>query len=385
LDVKFHFMQSKLPEVGTTIFTTMSALANKHNAINLSQGFPDFSIDEQLKNDVIEGLKNNEIQYAPMTGRQDLREAIAHKIFMQHNISLNPNTEITITAGATQAIFSVIAALINPGDEVILFDPAYDCYAPSVKLFGGKPIHLKLDYPHFTINWDEVQKKVNKKTKLMITNNPHNPTGAVWSSDDLSELEKVISTHPQLYLLSDEVYEHLNFLGEHQSILKRENLRKKSFAVYSFGKTFHATGWKIGYCVAPENLTTELRKVHQFNVFSVNTTIQYALAKYLNDADNWQSVNKLYETKKSLFLDAMKSSRFLPIPCNGTYFCLFDYSSISSERDVEFSKRLTTEHKVASIPISVFYQDNTDNKILRFCFAKKDETLLNAAERLCKI
>lgn len=378
-------MESKLPNVGTTIFTTMSALANECGAINLSQGFPNFPIDSRLKDFVIEGLKNEQVQYAPMPGRLDLRQEISKKISAQHNVVVDADAEITITAGATQAIFSAIAAVINHGDEVILFDPAYDCYDPSIILFGGIPIHLKLKFPSFQINWEEVESKINSKTKLIIVNNPHNPAGSVWTKNDLDALEKIVLKFPHLYIISDEVYEHLQYTGAHQSVLKNEIIRAKSFVTYSFGKTFHVTGWKLGYCVAPKNMTTEFRKVHQFNVFCVNNTIQYAVAQYLNKTNEWQNLSGFYKTKRDLFLNAMKPSQFKALNCDGTYFCLFDYSSMSNENDVDFAKRLTREFGVATIPVSVFYEDVTDNKVIRLCFAKTDETLLNAAEKLCKI
>lgn len=378
-------MQSKLPDVGTTIFTVMSGLANEHNAINLSQGFPNFKIDEKLRNFVIEGLMNEHVQYAPMAGRLDLREEIAKKIFTQHAVSVNPADEITVTAGATQAIFSAVAALVQLGDEVILFDPSYDCYAPSVALFGGKSIHLKLAFPDYTINWNEVEERINSKTKAIIINNPNNPSGSVLTQTDILALEKVILNNPQIYIVSDEVYEHLQFSGEHQSVLKSEILRAKSFVTYSFGKTFHVTGWKLGYCIAPVDLSIEFRKIHQFNVFCVNNTMQYAAARYLNVTNEWMNLSNFYKEKRDLFLNLMKESRFKALRCDGTYFCLFDYSDISNEGDLDFVKRLTSEFKVAAIPVSAFYADLTDNKVIRLCFAKTDETLFKAAEKLCKI
>ena len=378
-------IEPKLPDVGTTIFTVMSGLANEYNAINLSQGFPDFKIDPGLKNFVVEALDKDQVQYAPMPGRMDLREAISAKIHQQHGISVDPHTEITITAGATQAIYCSIAAVIRPGDEVILFDPAYDCYDPAVRLHGGKTVHLKLTYPNYGIDWDELDTTVNDKTRMLILNNPHNPSGSIWSEDDLLQLERLMEKYPKLILISDEVYEHIQFTGQHQSVLKSELLRQRSFVTYSFGKTFHVTGWKIGYCVAPPNFTRELRSNFQFNVFCVNNTMQYALAKYMENSLSWQSIASFYQTKKYLFRNAMGPSRFRPLNCDGTYFCLYDFSEISNASDTEFAKRLTIEHGVAAIPVSVFYGDRTDNKVVRFCFAKEDVTLLNAAERLCRI
>ena len=378
-------MISKLPKVGTTIFSVMSALANEHEAVNLSQGFPDFPIDDRLKAYVIEGLDQNQVQYAPMPGRLDLRVAISDKLKQQHGIEVDFNTEITITAGATQAIYTAITAVINEGDEVMLFDPAYDCYDPTIRVNKGIPIHLKLVHPTYHINWDEVRNKVTEKTKLIITNNPHNPCGSVWTADDIVELEKLVQDNPQLMVLSDEVYEHIQFNDDHQSVLKSEVLRERSFVTYSFSKSMHVTGWKLGYCVAPELYTKEFRKIHQYLVFCANNTMQFAVAKYLNAGESWKEVMPMYRSKKELFLDRIKASRFKPLACSGTYFCLLDYSEISSLSDVEFAKELTVKHGVAVIPVSVFYQDQTDQKVIRICFAKQDETLIKAAELLCKI
>jgi methionine aminotransferase len=378
-------IQSKLPDVGTTIFTVMSALASEHNAINLSQGFPNFKIDERLKELVKKALDDEQVQYAPMPGRLDLREQLAAKMFVQHEVALDPVNEITIAAGATQAIYSAIAAVVKVGDEVILFDPAYDCYDPSIRLHGGVPVHLKLTFPDYKINWDEVNERISDKTRMIIVNNPHNPAGTVWTKKDVAALEEICLKYPELLIISDEVYEHIQFEGEHQSVLKSEIIRKRAFVTYSFGKTFHVTGWKVGYTVAPKELTQELRKMHQFNVFCVNNTIQAALAEYFNTGSEWEEVSAFYKHKRDLFLDGMNKSRFKALNCEGTYFCLFDYSSISDEKDIDFAKRMTIEHKVASIPVSVFYEDNTDNKVVRFCFAKEDETLTKAIVELCKI
>lgn len=378
-------IQSKLPQVGTTIFTVMSALANEHGAINLSQGFPDFPVSEKLKNYVRDAMLANQMQYAPMAGRQDLRQAIATSIEQRHLVKLNSETEITITAGATQAIFSAMAALIQPGDEVILFDPAYDCYDPTVILFGGKPIHIPLSFPGFSIDWDRVENTITEQTKLIVLNNPNNPAASVWTETDLKSLESILEKHPQLYVISDEVYELIQFEGIHQSVLRNELIKNRAFVVYSFGKSLHVTGWKIGYCIAPPNLTSEFRKVHQFNVFCVNNTMQYAISQFLQEPDALTGISSMYHSKRKLFLDAISGSRFTPVPGFGTYFCLLNYNEISLENDVEFARRLTIEYKVASIPLSVFYQNKTDHKLLRFCFAKQDQTLLSAAEKLCKI
>lgn len=378
-------MISKIPDTGTSIFTVMSAMANEYGAINLSQGFPDFTIDTHLENAVLNALKAGHVQYAPMAGRLDLREQISNLIFQRYNLSVHPDSEITITAGATQAIFTAIATLVNPGDEVIMFDPAYDCYDPSVKVFGGIPVHLKLNHPNYAINWDEVEKKVTDKTRIIITNNPHNPCGSVWTEDDLHRLEKIVSRYKNLYVISDEVYEYIQFNKQHYTVLKNDLLRSRSFVVFSFGKTLHVTGWKLGYCISPPALTAEFRKVHQFNVFCVNNTIQAGVTDYLAKHMNAASIADFYQKKRDLFLQAISKSKFKPLACHGTYFCLLDYSSISNQSDVDFAKQLIQKIGVASIPVSVFYKDQTDQHVLRFCFAKKDETLLKASEKLCSL
>jgi methionine aminotransferase len=378
-------MQSKLPHTGTTIFSVMSALAAEHKAINLSQGFPDFPISDELKNLVKIALDENQVQYAPMPGRLDLRNQISNLTTAKHGFTPDPETEITITAGATQAIFTAIACLIQPGDEVIMFDPAYDCYDPSVLVFGAKPVHLKLRFPDFSVDWNELDKKINSKTRLLIFNNPHNPAGSVWTPEDLIQLEKILIKHKHLFVISDEVYEYIQFEGTHQSVLKNELIRSRSFVMYSFGKTLHVTGWKLGYCIAPAELTKEFRKIHQFNVFCVNNTMQYAVSKYLENKPDLESIASFYQKKRDLFLNAIRQSAFKPLNCSGTYFCLLDFSALSQTPDLDFAKKLTTDFGVAAIPISVFYEDKTDQSVLRFCFAKQDETLLNAAEKLCKI
>jgi len=378
-------IDSKLPNTAISIFSVMSALAHENQAINLSQGFPNFNIDEKLKDCVKKALDDEIVQYAPMPGRLDLREELAKKAYEQHEVTLNPDTEITISAGATQAIYSAIAAVVSIGDEVILFDPAYDCYDPSIRLHGGIPIHLNLTFPEYKIDWSNVNAKISDKTKMIIVNNPQNPSGSVWDNSDLIELEKLCQKFPNLLVLSDEVYEHIQFEGQHQSVLKNDFLRERSFVTYSFGKTFHVTGWKIGYCIAPPALTAELRKMHQYNVFCVNNTIQSALANYLNQDKKWQDVLPLYSSKRNQFMSGMERSKFKPLNCDGTYFCLYNYSAISDESDVDFTKRMTIENKVAAIPVSVFYKDKTDNKVIRFCFAKTEETINEAILKLCKI
>jgi methionine aminotransferase len=364
----------------------MSQLAKQHNALNLSQGFPDFKTSDELNKLVFKYMQSGYNQYAPMQGVPELREAIAMKMERLYNIKYQPETEITVTAGATQAIFTAIAALINEGDEVMIFTPAYDCYTPAVEIFGGNPVYVQLHAPEYRINWEEVKKLYNRKVKLIIINTPHNPTGAILSAQDMMKLEKLIKDSDTI-VLSDEVYEHIIFDGyEHQSIARFPELARRSIAVYSFGKTFHNTGWKIGYCVAPENIMQEFRKVHQYNVFSCNTPIQYALAEYLQNEEHYLYLSEFYQKKRDLFNQSIETSRFRIHPSAGTYFQLLDYRDISDEKDVDFAVRLTKEYKIASIPVSVFYnKPPEDTFVLRFCFAKEDETLLKAAEILCKI
>lgn len=374
--------ESKLPNVETSIFSVMSALANLEGAINLSQGFPDFPIDVELKKKVIEGLAAEQVQYAPMPGRLDLRTEIANKMEVQHGLRFNPETDITITSGATQAIYSAITAFVDAGDEVILFDPAYDCYDPTIRLNGGKPIHLELKFPTYHIDWKEVEESISVKTRMIIINNPHNPTGSVLSKADLDALEKVLLRNPNILLLSDEVYEHMQYETNHKSVLSRSAIYKQTITTYSFGKTFHVTGWKLGYAVAPKHLTEELRKVHQYQVFCANNTMQYAIASYLKSGNHWAEVSEFYQKKRNLLLHEMVGSKLKALPCDGTYFILFDYSAISDENDVAFAKRITKEYKVATIPVSVFYQNKTDHKVVRICFAKQDETIRKAAKIL---
>ena len=376
---------SKLPKVGTTIFTKMSAMANKHEALNLSQGFPDFPIDPKLIDCTLKAMKSGYNQYAPMPGLVGLREAIAEKIEDAYSIAYHPETEITITSGATQAIFTAMAAFVKEEDEVIIFTPAYDCYQPAIELLGGKPVFVQLKSPDYKINWEEVKKLISQRTRMIIINTPHNPTGTLLSEEDLKELEK-ITAHSEIIILSDEVYEHIVFDGQkHASICRNKGLADRSIAVFSFGKTFHITGWKMGYCIGPKQLMVEFRKVHQFNVFSSNHPLQHALTEYLNDSENYLSLGSFYQKKRDVFLSAITGSRFKVIPSKGTYFQLLDYSSISDENDVMFAERLVHEYKIASIPVSVFYNSPLDEKVLRFCFAKKEQTLEEVAKILSKI
>ncbi len=378
-------IKSKLPNVGTTIFTVMSQLASKHDAINLSQGFPNFTIDQKLIELVHHAMLKGHNQYAPMPGLLSLREAIAHKTNSLYGSNYHPETEVTVTDGATQAIFTAIAACVSKGDEVIIFKPAYDSYEPAITLFGGTVVPIQLSAPNFTIDWQEVASKINSKTKMVIINTPHNPGGAVLSKEDMLQLEKLLSG-TNIILLSDEVYEHIVFDGqEHQSAARFAGLAERTFITASFGKTFHTTGWKMGYCIAPKALMEEFRKVHQFNVFCCNHPMQYALAEYLKTPNNYLSLSSFYQEKRDTFLSLIKDSRFSYIPSKGTYFQLLNYTTITDENDIKFAERLTKEHKIASIPVSVFNLNQQDDKVLRFCFAKTDETLKRAAEVLCKI
>ncbi|MBK8655250.1 MAG: pyridoxal phosphate-dependent aminotransferase [Haliscomenobacter sp.] len=376
---------SKLPNVGTTIFTVMSALAEKHGAINLAQGFPDFSPSERLVRLVADYLEKGYNQYAPMAGVPALRERIVEKIAGLYGPSLDPIHEVTITAGGTQAIFTAIAAFVHPGDEVILFEPAYDSYRPSIELAGGTAKAYELEAPGFRPDWEKFKRLISSRTRMIVINTPHNPSGTVLQQEDLLKLEQLLQG-TDILVLSDEVYEHLIFDGrQHQSILRFPGLRERGLAVYSFGKTFHATGWKIGYCVAPAALMTEFRKVHQFNVFSVNTPIQHALADFMKDPHEYLGLGAFYHFKRDFFLDAMEGSRLKPLTCEGTYFLLCDYSAVSEEPDVEFARRMTVEYGVAAIPVSVFYQSPREERIIRLCFAKQDETLEKAGRLLRKI
>jgi methionine aminotransferase len=376
---------SKLPNVGTTIFTVMSQLATKENAINLSQGFPNFPSDPKLIEMVQQALRENYNQYAPMPGALILREAIAEKMELLYQRTYNPETEITVTAGATQAIFTIISAFVRPNDEVIIFTPAYDCYAPAVEVHGGKVIPIQLKETAFSMDWNEVRSKITTKTKLMIINTPHNPSGTVLSKADMLELSSILE-NTNIILLSDEVYEHIIFDGaQHQSAALYPKLAERAFIIASFGKTFHNTGWRMGYCVAPKALMDEFRKIHQFNVFSVNHPMQIGIGTYLKNPENYVGLPAFFQRKRDFFLDKIKDSRFTWKPSQGTYFQVLSYEHITDELDTEFAKRLTREHKIASIPLSVFNTNKEDHKLLRFCFAKTEETLAQAAEILNKI
>lgn len=379
-----HFT-SKLPQTGTTIFTVMSALAAEHNAINLSQGFPDFESSAELTGLVCDAMKKGYNQYAPMAGVMQLREVISEKIASLHGTTYHPESEITITAGGTQAIFTIISAFVKTGDEVIVFKPAYDCYEPAIQLNGGKVISVQLRAPGYQVDWNEVRNLINDKTKMVIINTPNNPTGTVFSKDDMKQLSSILED-TNILLLSDEVYEHLIFDGnEHQSAARFPALAERAFIVSSFGKTFHNTGWKIGYCVAPIELMKIFRQVHQFNVFCVNHPVQIALAAYLKNPDTYLTLPDFYQQKRDFFVKRIETSRFKILPCQGTYFQLLDYSAITDEKDTDFAIRLTKEYKLASIPVSVFNENKFDQKLLRFCFAKKDGTLKRSGDILSEV
>jgi methionine transaminase len=378
-------INSKLPKVGTTIFTVMSKLATENKAFNLSQGFPDFPIDKKLIEAVNNAMLEGHNQYAPMQGLPALRERLVGKMKSSYGIEYDAEAEITITSGGTEAIYSAISAFVREGDEVLIFTPAYDCYDPAVVLSGGKSIFVQLNYPDFSINWKEVKKLVNRKTRMIIINTPHNPSGTVLKKADLKELEK-ITKNTDIIILSDEVYEHIIFDREiHQSVCLFPGLAERSIIVYSFGKMFHITGWKMGYALAPSNLMVEFRKAHQFIVFSSNMPAQVAFNEYLKDESHYLELSGFYQEKRNYFCNGLKGSRFTFIPSAGTYFQLLNYSKISEEKDTDFAIRLTKENKVASIPVSVFYNKEVDHKVLRFCFAKKKETLDKALEILQKV
>ena len=378
-------LSSKLPGMGTTIFTVMSALANEHGAINLSQGFPNFDCSNRLKGLVEKYMRLGYNQYAPMPGVPALRNRIAKKIESLYGMSVDPETEITITAGATQALYCAISAFIRPDDEVILIEPAYDCYRPAVDVNGGIPVTYEMNAPDFKVEWRLLERLITWKTRMIVVNTPHNPTGKIFKKSDWVELQRIAEDR-DILVLCDEAYEHIVFDGdEHRSLLRYPKIYERGLAVFSFGKTLHATGWKLGCIVAPPDLTKEFRKVHQFNVFAVNTPMQHAVAEFFEDPGEYLALNDFFQKKRDFLLSAMEGSRFRPIKSEGTYFQLFDYSGISDERDTEFAKRMTTEFGVAAIPVSVFNSSNRDEKIIRLCFAKTEETLAKAGELLRKI
>jgi methionine aminotransferase len=379
-------LQSKLPDVGTTIFTVMSKMAQDYGAINLSQGFPDFDCPDRLKELVTKYLYDRKNQYPPMAGIPGLREQIAEKLKLLYQHSANPETEITVTSGATEALFDAIQATVCAGDEVIVFDPAYDSYEPAIILAGARAVHVPMTLPEYNIDWDDVAQAITDNTRLIIINTPHNPCGSILAADDLDKLAALIRDR-QILVLSDEVYEHMVYDGlTHQSVLGHDELKEKSFAVFSFGKTYHATGWKLAYCVAPQLLTQEFRKVHQFVTFTTSSFVQYAIADFMAECpEHTQQLPKFYAAKRDTFCRLIADSRLKFTPSKGTYFQLVDYSEISDMPDVEFANYLTRERGVAAIPLAPFYQTPPATKILRFCFCKDDATLEQGAAILCKL
>jgi methionine aminotransferase len=378
-------LRSKLPKQGTTIFTVMSGLAREHGAVNLSQGFPDFSIPERLVELTHSYMKKGLNQYSPMQGVLALREKLAEKVEQLYSAKYDPESEITITAGGTQAIYTAISAFVNEGDEVIIFEPAYDCYVPAIEIHGGKAMYIQMNLSGELIDWEKVRRLLNQRTRMIIINTPHNPSGRVMTAADMLKLQK-LTDNTDIIILSDEVYEHIIFDGmEHQSLARYPKLAERSIIVSSFGKTYHNTGWKIGHVLAPKELMTEFRKVHQFNVFSVNTPAQHALAEFLNDREHYLKLGAFYQDKRDRFIQLLEGSNFKIRPSEGTYFQLLDYSKISDEKDTDYAIRLTKEIGVAAIPVSVFYHQKNTDRFLRFCFAKEDETLQKAAEKLMKL
>jgi methionine aminotransferase len=378
-------LKSKLPNLGLTIFSEMTRLANDVGAINLSQGFPDFEADPELFTLVAKYMQQGCNQYAPMQGVGLLRERIADKVQELYRASYDPASEITVTSGASEALFAAITAVVGPGDEVLVFEPAFDSYVPVIKLCGGIPVYIQLKFPDYAVDWNAVRDAISEHTKLIILNFPHNPTGAVLREEDIANLTQIVAD-TNIVIVSDEVYEHIIYDGyPHLSLAAYPDLASRSYVISSFGKTYHVTGWKIGYCLARCGLSKELQKIHQYLTFASNTPVQHALADFMLKKEVYLQLPSFYQRKRDLFQIALKASRFKPLPCYGTYFQMVDYSSITGDSDIEFARRLTVDYGVAAIPPSVFYHRNNDYKVLRFCFAKKDETLKEAARRLCEV
>ena len=376
---------SKLPRVGTTIFTVMSALASQHNAINLGQGYPDFQMNEELIALVNEAMEKGFNQYVPMQGYLPLRESIAEKVHSLYNAVVDPGSQITITPGGTYAIYTALTTVLQPGDEVIIFEPAYDSYLPNVEINGAIPVLINLQFPEYRINWEEVKKKISPRTRVIMLNSPHNPTGAVLTEEDISQLRSIVRD-TRILIVSDEVYEHLIFDGmQHLSMLRYPDLMERSFVCFSFGKVYNCTGWKLGYCISSSPLMNEFRKVHQFNCFSCHSPSQVALSTFLKRKESYLSISGFMQEKRDLFQGLMRQTKFSALPSHGSYFQCYTYEKLSDEADFALSTRITKEYGVASIPVSVFYKDGTDNKVIRFCFAKKNETLEMAVERLAKL
>ncbi|MBU6487171.1 MAG: pyridoxal phosphate-dependent aminotransferase [Burkholderiales bacterium] len=378
-------LASRLPNVGTTIFTVMSALAAERGAVNLGQGFPDFDCDPRIVESVSQAMRDGHNQYPPMAGVAPLREAIARKIEAIHGRAYDPQAEITVTAGATQALLTTILATVHPGDEVVVLEPTYDSYVPSIELAGGKPVFVTLDAPDYAIDFDRLASAITPRTRLLLINTPHNPSGTVWHAADMRRLEEIVRA-TNVLILADEVYEHMVYDGApHESVARYPELARRSFVVSSFGKTFHVTGWKVGYVAAPAALTAEFRKVHQFNVFTVNTPMQVGLANYLSDPAPYLDLPAFYQNKRDFFRAGLAGTRFKLLPCEGTYFQCVDYSAISDLPEAEFSKWLTSEIGVAAIPVSAFYHEARESGVVRFCFAKREATLATALERLTRL
>lgn len=376
---------SKLPHVGTTIFTVMSTLANEYNAINLGQGFPDYQMNEELMNLVAEVMQKGYNQYVPMQGYMPLRESLSEKVAFLYNTGINPDTQITISPGGTYAIYTAFTTILQPGDEVIVFEPAYDSYIPNIEINGAVAVRVNLMFPGYSINWEEVKEKITARTKAIIINSPHNPTGAVLKEEDIKQLQSIVAG-TNIFIISDEVYEHLIFDGiQHQSILRYPDLMERSFVCFSFGKVYNCTGWKLGYCIAAPALMKEFRKVHQFNCFCCHTPSQVALATFLKNKEAYLLLAAAMQQKRDYFVTLMKDTKFELLTSHGSYFIGATYNRISNENDKDFSIRITKQYGVATIPVSAFYKEGTDNKVVRFCFSKKEETLEQAVERLRKI
>lgn len=377
-------ISSKLPNAGTTIFTVMSTLAAEHNAINLGQGFPDFPMSHELMALVNEAMNNGLNQYAHMNGYLPLREALAEKVEFLYGTNVYPDTDITITPGGTYALYTALTTILQPGDEVIVFEPAYDCYIPQIEMNGAKAVTINLSFPDYKINWNKVKQKITARTKAILINSPHNPTGSVLSKNDIEQLAEIVKD-TSIFIISDEVYEHIIFDDlPHESILKYPQLLERSFVCFSFGKVYHCTGWKLGYCIAPEKLMKEFRKIHQFNCFSCDTPKQVAISKYLKNRDNYLELKSFMQRKRDHFQKMMEQTSLKPMSSQGSYFQLYSYNGISNLPEKEFAVQLTKEVGVATIPVSAFYQEEINNQVLRFCFAKKEETLEAAVERLIK-
>ena len=376
-------IQSRLPHVGTTIFSVMSALASEHKAVNLGQGFPDYDMPGELTALVNKAMKKGFNQYSPMPGWMPLRESIADKVAFLYANRVDPDKEITITPGGTYAIYTALTTILQPGDEVIVFEPAYDSYIPNIEINGARAITIDLVFPDYRIDWQSVKNAINPRTKAIIINSPHNPTGSVLNEEDIMQLQQLVRG-TNIFIISDEVYEHLIFDGKkHESMLRYPDLLERSFVCFSFGKTYHCTGWKLGYCIAPSKLMAEFRKVHQFNAFACNTPMQVGLAEYMADRDAYLQLPVKMQERRDRFIILMKETRFDLLPSGGSYFICAKYDRISDEPDRDFSVKLTREAGVATIPVSAFYRNGNDHKVIRFCFAKKEKTIKEAAERLC--